>query len=105
MTLDLRPTIAEDRKSVTVEFNGTWSVLQRPIKEKKIKGPRGREVTIQLPEVDVAKAEASIRLNDGGYALIGGGIEFKVDDRRVERVALLHVKVIEMAAEELRGGS
>ncbi len=95
VTLELRGKITADRKAIDIEFLGTWAVLQRPIKEKKIK-LAGKEHTIQLPELDVAKTEAAIRLNDGGYAMLGGGVEFEIEGHRVERVALLRAQILEL---------
>jgi hypothetical protein len=95
ITLDFQPQRTPDGKAAVIEFVGTWSVLQRPIPDKEV-DVGGQTVTIQLPELDVAKARASVRVPDGGYVLLGGGVPFGKGDARVERVVLLHAKQIQL---------
>jgi hypothetical protein len=93
VTIDLKAHL-EDAGSVRLEFVGTWSAVRQPIAEREIE-IAGHEVKVQLPEIFVAKTEATAALADGGYVLIGGGASFDTGDRRVERVALVHVRILD----------
>lgn len=73
ISLDVRPTIHQDRKYITLELQPTVATLIRPIQEFQttlagITNP----VTIQLPELQVSSAHTTAVVPDGGSLLIGG---------------------------------
>ncbi|MDA1194019.1 MAG: hypothetical protein O2894_02440 [Planctomycetota bacterium] len=98
VVLDLRPTVSADGTSVAVSFQGTFAALVRPIATKTLKLGEGiAPVTIQLPELNVARVSATAHVPVGGWVLIGGGVEFQPEEGdRVERVTLLRVETADL---------
>jgi hypothetical protein len=100
IVIDLKPTLSANGTSVSLEFTGTFSALRKPIAEKKLSVGPGPDVTIQLPQIDVGKITATAQVPDGGWVLLGGSVQFQTGkNKRVERVALVHVTKV-----DLRGG-
>ena len=98
--IDFTPTCSEDGRTIRLAFEGTFSSLQRPIPEKEIEiaGAGARKVTIQLPQLEVGRIRETLEVADGAWVLMGGGVTFQAekDGPRLERVALVHVKRIEL---------
>ncbi|KAA3608159.1 MAG: hypothetical protein DWQ01_13890 [Planctomycetota bacterium] len=73
IVLDVRPTIAHNRKYITLELQPTVATLLRPIPEftSSLAGLT-TPVTLQLPELQVSSAKTSVVIPDGGTVVIGG---------------------------------
>lgn len=99
IVIQFTPACAENGTDVALEFEGTFSSLQRPIPEKQIE-LGGQKVTIQLPQVEVGRIRESVVVPSGGWVLLGGGVTFqpRQGGPRVERVALVQVERLEAAA-------
>lgn len=73
IVLDVRPTIAHDRKHVMLSLNPTVAVLERPIPTftTSLAGAT-LPVTLQLPTLTVRSFATTASVPDGGSVLIGG---------------------------------
>ncbi len=95
LVIDFTPTLSNDRRWVELAFAGTFSALRKPIAEKKLSVGPGPDVTIQLPQIDVGTIKATVRAPEGGWVLLGGSVEFQTGtNKRVERVALVHLRKV-----------
>lgn len=74
LALDVKPTVSNDRKYVTLELRPTVADLLRPIPTftTNLGGPVAAPVTIQIPEISMMSAQTTVKLPDGGTVLIGG---------------------------------
>ena len=104
--IDFTPSCAKDGRTIQVAFEGTFSSLQRPIPEKEISlaGGAGKKVTIQLPQLEIGRIRETVEVADGGWVLMGGGVTFQTEKGapRVERVALMHLKRMELKDHPVR---
>lgn len=91
LVLDLRPVLSVDGKYITVEMDGTWSKLARPIPEMEISVRGGHKVKVQLPEISTHRLKAHATMPSGGAALIGGGPLVNRDGTAYARMVLLRV--------------
>ncbi len=73
IVLDVRPTISHDRRYITLELRPTVATLKRPIPEftSSLAGLT-TPVTLQLPELEVASANTTAVIPDGGTVVIAG---------------------------------
>ncbi len=105
LILDFQPVLDAGGKHIRVTFTGTLAGVQRPIPEKQIEvsGMPGTQVTIQVPQVDIARMKASARIPVGGYVVVGGGVPVaSKDGGRVERVVLVHVQLSDLDPKVLK---
>jgi len=73
LVLDVRPTISNDRRFVTLELRPTVAKLIEPIRTiTTTLGSQTQPVTIQLPELIVQSAETTVTVPDRGTVMIGG---------------------------------
>ena len=73
IVLDVRPTISQDRKTVSLELRPTIATILRPIGEfTSSLGSLTTPITIQLPELQVASVNTTVVVPDGGTVVIGG---------------------------------
>ena len=72
--LDIRPTVSNDRRFVTIELQPTIATLLRPIPEftTTLGGPGSTPVTIQLPELILQSVQTTVMCPDGGLVVVGG---------------------------------
>ncbi len=83
LTLDVRPTVSNDRRYVTLELQPTVATLLRPIPTFTTSlGAFTTPVTIQIPEITIQKSQTTVRVPDGGTVVIGGLKNISVVDRR-----------------------
>jgi type II secretory pathway component GspD/PulD (secretin) len=83
LTLDVRPTVSNDRRYVTLELQPTVATLLRPIPTFTTSlGAFTTPVTIQIPEITIQKSQTTVRVPDGGTVMIGGLKNISVVDRR-----------------------
>ena len=83
LTLDVRPTVSNDRRYVTLELQPTVATLLRPIPTFTTSlGAFTTPVTIQIPEITIQKSQTTVRVPDGGTVVIGGLKNIAVTDRR-----------------------
>jgi len=73
IVLDVRPTISQDRKYILLELRPTVATLLRPMPEftSSLAGLT-TPVTLQLPELQVASANTTAVVPDGGAIVLGG---------------------------------
>ena len=90
LTLDVRPTVSNDRQYITLELRPTVVNLITPIATfQTLLGAATlgvvaaqNPVTIQLPEVDIQVAESTVRIPDRGSILLGGLKSINIEDRK-----------------------
>jgi len=89
LTLDVRPTVSNDRQYVTMELRPTIADLVTPIAtfQTLLGASIGAfaaqsPVTIQLPELDIRVAESTVRIPDRGSLLLGGLKDISVVDKK-----------------------
>jgi len=85
IVLDVRPTIAYDRKYIALELRPTVAELVRPIPTftSSLAGST-LAVTIQLPELNVRTINTTVTVPDGGTVLIGGLKQIHEKERKAE---------------------
>lgn len=127
MVLDVKPTVSNDRRFITIEVQPTVAELLLPIPTfTTTLGPTS-SVTIQIPEIKLQTVQTTVRVPDGGAVVIAGlktvrdkwiesgvpilsdipllGILFKRQGRDKEQynlVIVVHAKVIDLNDEEMR---
>lgn len=81
--LDVRPTISNDRKYVTLEVQPTVATILKPIPtfSTSLSGT-STPVTIQMPELRISRAQTTIKVPDGGSVMIGGLKRIQQVDRK-----------------------
>jgi general secretion pathway protein D len=85
LTLDVRPTVSNDRRYITLELQPTVAKLVEPIPTfSTTLGSSFSPVIIQLPELRLQQARTTVRIPDGGSILIGGLKNIAVVDRQSE---------------------
>ncbi len=97
--IDFTPSLAGKGTSIGLQFHGTYAAVTRPIPtlERELPGSGGQKVKIQLPELRVQRLEATVYLPDDGWVLIGGGGSLEPENGKVvERVALVHLRKVEI---------
>lgn len=89
LTLDVRPTVSNDRRYVTMELRPTIVDLVTPIATfQTLLGASiaiisaQSPVTIQLPELDMRIAESTVRIPDRGSILLGGLKDISMSDKK-----------------------
>ncbi len=85
LTLDVRPTVSNDRRFITLELQPTVAKLSEPIPTfSTTLGSSFTPVIIQLPELRLQRARTTVRLPDGGSIVIGGLKNISTVDRSSE---------------------
>ena len=85
LTLDVRPTVSNDRRYITLELQPTVAKLVEPIPTfSTTLASSFSPVIIQLPELHLQKARTTVRIPDGGSIVIGGLKNISVVDRQSE---------------------
>lgn len=74
LVLDVRPTVSNDRRFITIELQPTIADLVRPIPEftTTLGGANSTPVTIQLPELQIQSLQTTVMCPDGGVVVVGG---------------------------------
>ncbi len=72
MILDIRPTVSNDRRFITIELQPSLAELVRPIPEFTTTLGGGAPVTIQLPELILQSLQTTVMCPDGGVVVVGG---------------------------------
>lgn len=98
LVLDLRPVLSQDQKVITIELEGTWSKVARPIPEMEVEvAPGLPKVKIQLPVVTSTKLRAHATVKPGTHVLVGGGPLFQRKGKAHQRLILLRADKVETA--------
>ncbi|MHC4778812.1 MAG: hypothetical protein ACYTFG_09580 [Planctomycetota bacterium] len=86
LVLDVRPTVSNDRKYITLELRPCVATLVRPIPTLRttLGMAASSNVTLHMPELVVQKAQATVRVPDGGTILLGGLKEIVDMDEKAE---------------------
>ncbi|MCC7136890.1 MAG: hypothetical protein IT460_00505 [Planctomycetes bacterium] len=85
LTLDVRPTVSNDRKYITLELQPTVANLIEPITQFSTRlASTSTPVVIELPELQIQKARTTVRIPDGGSIVIGGLKNINTADRQSE---------------------
>jgi tetratricopeptide (TPR) repeat protein len=97
IVLDVRPTIAQDRKTVSLELRPTIATIMRPIAEftSSLAGLT-TPITIQLPELQVASVKTTVVVPDGGTVVIGGLKKLFNIDQRAEIPFLSDIPILSL---------
>ena len=95
LVLDVRPTISNDRRFVTLELRPTVANLIEPIRTiTTTLGSQTQPVTIQLPELIVQSAETTVTVPDRGTVVIGGLKNVLSQDKRAEIPILADIPIL-----------
>ena len=95
LVLDVRPTISNDRRFVTLELRPTVAKLIEPIRTiTTTLGSQTQPVTIQLPELIIQSAETTVTVPDRGTVVLGGLKNILSVDRRSEIPFLADVPLL-----------
>ena len=83
LVLDVKPTVSNDHRFITIELRPSVVSLLRPIPEftTTLGGPGSTPVTIQLPELVVQSFETTVMCPDGGLVVVGGFKSIRDVDR------------------------
>jgi len=85
LTLDVRPTVSNDRRYITLELQPTVADLRQPIATFATSlSASFAPVIIQLPELRLQQARTTVRIPDQGSILIGGLKSITTVDRKSE---------------------
>jgi tetratricopeptide (TPR) repeat protein len=85
LTLDVRPTVSNDRKWITLELQPTVADLIEPIPTfATTLAAAFSPVIIQLPELRLQQARLTVRIPDKGSILVGGLKSITTIDRQSE---------------------
>ena len=85
LTLDVRPTVSNDRRYITLELQPTVADLLEPIPTFATSlAAAFAPVIIQLPELRLQQARTTVRIPDRGSILIGGLKNIVTVDRQAE---------------------
>lgn len=95
VVFDVRPIIANDRRYITLELRPTVANLQTPIRTfTTTLGASGRQVTFEVPTVQLQSVESTVRLPDQGTLMIGGMKTFREIDRKLDIPFLGNIPII-----------
>lgn len=99
LTLDVRPTVSNDRHYITLELQPTVAKLTEPIPTfATTLGSSFTPVIIQLPELSLQRARTTVRLPDGGSIVIGGLKNISTVDRSSEIPFLAKIPLLSFLA-------
>ena len=95
LTLDVRPTVSNDRRYITLELQPTVADLVEPIPTfaTSLASSFG-SVIIQLPELRLQQARTTVRIPDKGSILIGGLKNIQTVDRSSQTPLLADIPVL-----------
>ena len=101
LTLDVRPTVSNDRQYITLELRPTIANLVTPIATfQTLLGASiaifsaQNPVTIQLPEIDLQVAETTVRIPDRGSILLGGLKSIQIEDKKSTTPILGNIPIL-----------
>ena len=94
VVLDVRPTISNDRKYITLELRPTIATLVRFRDFNTSLGASGREVTFQIPELRLQSVETTVRIPDQGTLMIGGLKTYRNADHKQDVPFLGDIPII-----------
>jgi general secretion pathway protein D len=101
LTLDVRPTVSNDRQFITLELRPTIADLVTPIETfQTLLGAAiaiiaaQNPVTIQLPEIDLKVAESTVRIPDRGSILLGGLKDINIEDAKSTSPILGNIPIL-----------
>ncbi|MCI0342168.1 MAG: hypothetical protein L0216_13660 [Planctomycetales bacterium] len=98
VVLDVKPTVSNDRKFITLDLRPTVATLVRPIPTilTNLGQAGSTQVNIQLPELRVQGAETTVRIPDGGTVVIGGLKQIRDVDRESSIPLLAHIPILNL---------
>jgi type II secretory pathway component GspD/PulD (secretin) len=95
IVFDVRPTISNDRKYVTLEMEPTVADLKTPIPTFTTNlGGLSFPVTIEIPELNISKAGTRVIVPDGGSVVMGGLKRIRSVDRKSETPILSDLPLV-----------
>jgi len=95
IVFDVRPTVSNDRKYVTLELEPTVADLKLPIPTFTTNlGGLSFPVTIEIPELTVSRAGTRVIVPDGGSVVIGGLKKISSVDRKSEIPLLADIPLL-----------
>ncbi|MHC4924796.1 MAG: hypothetical protein ACYTG4_12110, partial [Planctomycetota bacterium] len=95
LALDVKPVVSNDRRYVTLQLQPTVATLERPINTFTTSlGAFSTPVTLQLPEIEIQKAQTTVRVPNGGTLLLGGLKNLSQVDLKSETPWLSKIPVV-----------
>jgi general secretion pathway protein D len=95
LTLDVRPTVSNDRRYITLELQPTVADLIEPIPTfSTTLASSFSPVIIQLPELRLQQARTTVRIPDKGSILIGGLKNITTVDRASETPWIAEIPIL-----------
>ena len=101
LSLDVRPTVSNDRQYITMELRPTTVDLEVPIETfTTLLGAAiaftssQNPVTIQLPQLDMRVVESAVRIPDRGSILMGGLKDISIEDKKSSTPILGNIPII-----------
>jgi len=95
LTLDVRPTVSNDRRYITLELQPTLADLIEPIPTfSTTLASSFAPVIIQLPELRIQQARVTVRIPDKGSILIGGLKNIYTVDRQSDTPFLADIPLL-----------
>ncbi|MCK6479181.1 MAG: type II and III secretion system protein [Planctomycetes bacterium] len=95
LDLDVKPIVSNDRRYVTLQLQPTIATLKRPIQTFTTSlGAFTSPVTLQLPEINIQKAQTTVRVPNGGTLLIGGLKNISQVDLKSETPYLSKIPIV-----------
>ena len=97
IVLDVRPTISQSRKYITLELRPTIATIVKPITEfTSSLAALTVPVTVQLPELQISSANTTVVVPDGGTVVIGGLKKLFNIDQRADIPFLADIPVLSL---------
>jgi general secretion pathway protein D len=95
LTLDVRPTVSNDRRYITLEIQPTVADLVEPIPTfATTLAASFAPVIIQLPELRLQQARVTVRIPDKGSILIGGLKNITTVDRQSQTPLFADIPIL-----------
>lgn len=94
VVLDVRPTISNDRKYITLELRPTIAQLSDLVDTPTSLGNNNQEVTIQTPKIMLQCVETTVRIPDQGTLLLGGLKSYVNYDKKLDVPVLGDIPII-----------
>jgi type II secretory pathway component GspD/PulD (secretin) len=95
LDLDVKPVVSNDRRYVTLQLQPTIATLRRPIQTfTTTLGAFTTPVTMQLPEINIQRAQTTVRVPNGGTLLLGGLKNIAMLDEKSETPFLSKIPIV-----------
>jgi len=97
LAFGIRPTISEDRRTITIEMDVTGAVIEKPMRTHAVQCA-GKTVEIQVPHIDLSVFRTTVRILDEGSFLLDNVMTVGEGEDAVVRLALVTARVTTLDA-------